>query len=164
MNIVRAFVGVHDLQIHQMARDAVFVGDAVAAVHIARDACNLQRLAATVALHDRGDFGRGAALVFEPPQAQAALQSEADFGLHIGELFLDQLIRRERATELLTLHDIASRTQPAILGRAERAPRNAVTRRIETGERPFQAERARQLVFVGDEHLVHDDFAGDRCA
>lgn len=38
MHIVRAFVGVGDFEVHQMAGDPEFVADAVAAHHVARQA------------------------------------------------------------------------------------------------------------------------------
>jgi hypothetical protein len=56
MNIVRAFISIHDFQIHDMTNDAVFVGDAVATQHVARGTRDIKRLAAGVALHDRGDL------------------------------------------------------------------------------------------------------------
>src|SRR3989344_8758882 len=50
VHIVRAFVGVHHFQIHQVAGHTKLVADAVAAHHVARQAGNVQRLAAAVAL------------------------------------------------------------------------------------------------------------------
>src|SRR5256885_8802399 len=99
VDVVRAFVGIDHLQFDDVADDAELVGDAVAAEHIAGDARNVERLAARVALHDRGDLDRGAALVLHAPEAQAALQAEGDLGLHVGELLLDQLVRGERPAE-----------------------------------------------------------------
>src|SRR5690606_29779833 len=75
VNVVRALVGVDHLEVHEVADHAVLVGDAVAAVHVARHARDLERLAARVALHDRGDLRRRLAFVLEPPEAQAALQA-----------------------------------------------------------------------------------------
>src|ERR1019366_8576097 len=50
MNILSPLVGIHDLEIDQMPDHAKFVGDAVAAQHIARHARDFQRLAAGIAL------------------------------------------------------------------------------------------------------------------
>src|SRR5205823_2698849 len=86
VDVVRAFVGIDHLEVDDVADDAELVGDAVAAQHVAREARDLQRLAARVALHDRGDLDRRAALVLHAPEAQAALQAEGDLGLHVGEL------------------------------------------------------------------------------
>jgi hypothetical protein len=66
--------------------------DAVAAVHVAGDAGDVERLAAVVALHDRDHLGRHRALVEEAADAQRALQAERDLGLHVGELLLHQLV------------------------------------------------------------------------
>ena len=61
MDIVRALVGVHGLQVHHVANDVVVVHDAVAAVNVPREARDLERLAARVALEDRCDLRRGRA-------------------------------------------------------------------------------------------------------
>ena len=46
VHVVRAFVGVHDLEVDEMPDDAELVDDAVAAEHVARDARDVERLAA----------------------------------------------------------------------------------------------------------------------
>src|SRR5947208_9854352 len=162
--IVRALVGVHHLEVYHVAHHAELVRDAVAAQHVAREARDLQRLAAGVALHDRGDLGRVGAFVFHAPEAQHALQSQAYFRLHVGELLLDELVRGERPAELLAVEHVLAGAVPAILGRAERAPGDSVTRRVQAGERAFQAFDAREQALFRNEHLVHHDFAGDRGA
>ena len=92
MDVVGAFVGVDDFEVDEVAGDAVFIGDAVAAEHVAGGASDVQALAAAVALHDGGDLDRCRAFVLHAAQAQAALQAQCDFSLHVGQLFLDQLI------------------------------------------------------------------------
>ena len=42
VNIMRTFIGIHRFQIHYMPDDMIFIGDAVAAVHIARGARDLK--------------------------------------------------------------------------------------------------------------------------
>src|SRR5678809_1320346 len=74
VDVVRAFVGVDHLEVHHVADHAELVRDAVAAEHVARHARDVQRLAAGVALHDRGDLDGGRALVLHAAEAQAALQ------------------------------------------------------------------------------------------
>src|SRR5687767_12190853 len=88
VDVVRALVGVHHLEVHHVADDAELIRDAVAAEHVARRAGDVERLAARVPLHDRGDLHRRAALVLHAPEAQAALQAERNLGLHVGELLL----------------------------------------------------------------------------
>src|SRR6185369_10381913 len=100
---------------------------------------DLERLAAGVALHDRRDLRRRLALVLEAPEPQATLQPDRDLGLHVGKLLLDQLIRGERPAELLAVERVLARRVPAELRSAKRAPRDAVTRGIETTERSLQA-------------------------
>ena len=56
MNVMRAFVGVDRLQVLGVAHDVVFDLYAVTAVHVARHASDIQRLAASVALDDRDHF------------------------------------------------------------------------------------------------------------
>ena len=83
-----AFVGVHGFQIHHVADDVVFFGDAVAAVHVSCHAGNVEGLAAVVALH-QGDGGSGDGAALEAPtQRQSAMQAQCDFGLHVGQFFL----------------------------------------------------------------------------
>ena len=45
MDVMRAFVGVHDLEIDEMTDDTKLVDDAIAAEHVASDACDVERLA-----------------------------------------------------------------------------------------------------------------------
>ena len=58
-----AFISIDGLKIHRMADDVIFVGNAVPAVHIARHAGNVERLAAIIALHQRDHFRRGEAFI-----------------------------------------------------------------------------------------------------
>jgi hypothetical protein len=55
-----------------VADDVVLVVDAVAAVHVARHARDVQRLAAAVALDQADHLGRGAAFVEQPPTRRQA--------------------------------------------------------------------------------------------
>src|SRR5437773_2635395 len=146
VDVVRAFVGVDHLEVDDMADDAELVRDAVAAEHVARGARDVECLAAGIAFHDRGDLDRRGAFVLHAPEAQAALQAERDLGLHVGELLLDQLVRGERPAELLALEDVSPRAVPAVLGGAERAPGDAVARRVEAGERALEAAHFRERV------------------
>jgi len=63
MDVVRALVGVDGFQIHQMADHVKFVVDAVAAMHVAGEPGDVERLAAIVALQHRDRLGRTALLV-----------------------------------------------------------------------------------------------------
>src|SRR5258707_15702894 len=118
VDVVRAFVGIDDLEVDEVADDAELVGDAVAAEHVARHARDVERLAAGISLHDRGDFHRSGAVVLHAAQAQAALQAEGDLGLHVGELLLHELVGGERSPELLAVEHILPCPVPAVLGSA----------------------------------------------
>ena len=50
VNVVRAFVGVDSLEVHDMPNDVVLVGDPVPAQHVAARPGNVQRLSAVVSL------------------------------------------------------------------------------------------------------------------
>ena len=58
MDIVRALIGVDRLQIHHVADHVKLVMDAVAAVHVAGEAGDIERLAAIIALQHRDRLGR----------------------------------------------------------------------------------------------------------
>ena len=62
------------------------------------------------------------ALVLQAAEPQAALQAERDFGRHVGQLLLDQLVRGERTAELLAVDHILPRRLVAGLGRTQRTP------------------------------------------
>ncbi len=82
-----------------------------------------------------------------------------------GELQLDELGGRERPAELLAVERVLARGVPAELGRAQRAPGDAVARAVEAAERPLAGRsRPGRSWLLGHEHLVHHDLAGDRGA
>src|SRR6266849_6270063 len=63
VDVMRALVSVDRLEVHDVANHVELVGDAVAAMHVARDAGDVERLAAIVALQQRDHLGHRAALV-----------------------------------------------------------------------------------------------------
>ena len=78
MDIVRALIGVHRLQVRRMAHDRKLSRNAVAAMHVARNAGDGERLAAIVAL-DQADRLRDQLAFVEPAaDAQRRLQAERD--------------------------------------------------------------------------------------
>ncbi len=161
---MRAFVGVDRFQVHHVAHHAVFVRDAVAAVHVAGVARDLERLADVVALDDRDHLRREPPFVHQPPDPERRLQPESDLRLHIGELFLEKLGGGQWAAELLAIQPILARGVEAELGRPHRSPADPVTRAVQTTERPFQPLDMGQDRILADLHVFHDDHAGDRRA
>src|SRR3954467_2517223 len=71
VNVVGALVGVDGFQVLRVAHDVVFLLDAVAAVHVAGNARNVERLTAVVAFDERDHLGRGPALVEEASDPEA---------------------------------------------------------------------------------------------
>src|SRR5262245_13099398 len=106
VDVVRALVGVDHLEVDDVADDAELIRNSVAAEHVARGARDVERLAAGIPFHDRGDLDRGRAFVLHTAKAQAALEAERDLGLHVGELLLDELVGGERAPELLAIEHV----------------------------------------------------------
>ena len=113
MHVVRAFVSVHRLQVHDVADDMILIHDAIAAVHVAGDAGDVQRLAAVVALQQADHLRRGVMLVDQPPQPQDGVQPQRDLGLHIGQLLLHKLRRCQRTPEHHALKRVFPGRMPA---------------------------------------------------
>ena len=101
------------------------------------------------------------AVLLHAAKSKAALQTQRDVAHHVREFLLNQLIGGERAAELLAVEHVLPRDGEAGLGGAERAPGDAVARRVEAGERTLQACHLGQQVFVRREGAVEHDLAGD---
>lgn len=114
MDVVRALIGVDRLKVLGVAHDVIFDLNAVAAMHVAGLAGDIQRLAAIVALDDGDHFRRHLMLVHQLADAQRCLKAERDFGLHVGELLLVKLHAGERLAELLAVETILPGAEPAI--------------------------------------------------
>src|SRR3546814_2026436 len=76
--------------------------------------------------------------------------------LHIGELQLPDLVRRERAPELLAFARVTPRRFIAEFGRAHRAPADAVARAVEATERTFEPRHMRLQRILADLDPVQD--------
>src|SRR5215475_689032 len=74
VDVVSPLIGVHGFQIRGVAHHVIFDLDAVAAVHVAAGAGDVQGFAAIVALDDGDHLRRRLALVHQPADAQRALQ------------------------------------------------------------------------------------------
>src|SRR5262245_39248151 len=142
--VVRPLIRVDRLQVHRMAHDVELERDAVAAVHVARHAGDVQRLADICPLDDGDHLRRHLALVEEAADAQGALQAERDLRLHVGELLLHQLRCRQRPAELLALQRVLARPVPAILRRPHGPPGDAVAGAVEAPERAREPRDVRQ--------------------
>ena len=90
------------------------------------------------------------------------MQGQGDVGLHICQLFLDQLVGRQRPTELLAVQHILASGVPAIFGGTQSTPGNTVAGGVQAGERPLQPSHVREGVFFRHKDAVHHDLASDR--
>ena len=70
VDVVGTFVSVHGFQVRGVAHHMIFDLDAVAAVHVAGHARDVERLAAIVALDERDHLGREFSLVHQTADAQ----------------------------------------------------------------------------------------------
>src|SRR3954470_14944660 len=109
VNVVRALVSVDGFEIAQHAHHVKLVGDAVAAMHVAGEARDVEGLAAIVALEQRHRRRPRPARFHQPPEPVRRVQAERDFGLHVGELLLHELIGGERTAELLAIEHVLAR-------------------------------------------------------
>ncbi|OIQ68862.1 hypothetical protein GALL_495410 [mine drainage metagenome] len=144
-----------------MPHHVIFDLDAVAAVHVAGHARDIERFAAIVALDDGNHLRRHLAFVHQAPDAQGGLQAQRNVGLHVRKLFLNELRRRERAVELLAVERVLPRTVHAVFRGPHRAPGNAVAGAVEAAERSLQAGNVGQQRALRHLHAFHHDFAGD---
>ena len=89
------------------------------------------------------------------------MQAKCDFGLHVGQFFLDQLGLCQWLSELHAVQRVLAGTKPAIFSRAQCAPGNAVACLVQATEWAFEAADVGQYIGFRHKHIVHDDFAGD---
>ena len=138
MHIVSTLIGVDGFQVDHVADHVVLIVNAVTPVHVAGHASDVQSLAAAVAFNQADHFWNGFSFVHESTHAQAGLQTQTDFGLHVGQLLLNQLILGKRATKLNAVHGVLASTVPAVFCSAQSAPSNAVTGFVQAAEGALQ--------------------------
>src|SRR5690606_22650262 len=93
-----------------------------------------------------------------------SLEAKRDLGLHVGQLLLVELGRCQGPAELLPVKTILTCAEPAVFRSAHHAPRNAITRPIETAKRSLQARNMRKKRLLSHFDTIHHDFTGDGCA
>ena len=116
----------------------------------------MKRLAAIVPLHDADHLRRDATGVLQPPDTEARLQAEGDLRVGVGKLLLHELERRERALELVPLERVLPGLRQTRLERAHHAPRNAVPRAVEAGERRAEPDGGGHQRVVRRSDVVHE--------
>src|SRR3546814_15184588 len=78
VDVVRALIGVDRLQVGRVAHHLEFGADAVAAVHVAGDAGDIQRLAAIVALEQADRPGAPFPFVHPPAHPERVFEAAGD--------------------------------------------------------------------------------------
>ena len=164
MDIMRAFVGVDRFEVHHVADDLIFLGNPVAAMHVAGLTGDIQSLADIVTLHDRDHIRREPALVDKSPDPQGRLQAQRDVGHHVGELLLEQLRAGKRLAELLAVEAILAGTVPAIFGRTKNTPGDAIAGAVEAAKGALEPGYVWQKRIFADFNAVHDRIAHPNCA
>src|SRR5690606_19602446 len=134
MHVMSTFIGIDRLKVLGVPHHVIRALNAVAAMHVASLARNVERLAAIVAFDQRNHFRGRLRLVKQLADAQRSLKAERNLGLHVGKLLLVELRRSERPAELLAVKPILARPEPAIPRSPHHAPRNAITRPVEAAE------------------------------
>ena len=140
MHVVRAFIGVDRLQVRGVAHHLELGLDAVAAMHVARDAGDIERLAAIVALDDarsspapsrpRPSAGRRAATPAGRARSRSACRRASAGPAALAASGRPNCLRSSVYWRARCL---------AGLRRAHRAPGDAVAGAVEAAERPLQA-------------------------
>ena len=132
-----AFVGVDCFQVDHVANDMVFVVNAVAAMHVARHPSHIQGLAAAVALDQADHLWHRLTFVHQTANSQAALQTQTDFGLHVGQFLLDQLVLCQGAAKLNAVHGVLAGAVPAVFCCTQSTPCNAIASFVQATKRTF---------------------------
>jgi len=129
VDVVRAFVGRDGLEVTEVAHDRVFERDAVAAEDVAADARGLERDADVVALDHRDVRGVELLCFFQAGDFEGLELGARDLGEHLGELRLDELVRRDRfVAELDAVLGVVDGAVEARGRGADDAPRDAEAR------------------------------------
>ena len=134
MDVVRALIGVHRLEVRRVAHYLELSRDAVPAVHVARNPGDVEGLAAIVALDEADRLWDELARLKSTSYTERRLQPERNLCRHVRELQLDQLVRRERLAELLAVESVLTRRAVAGFRGAHRTPGDAVARAVEAPE------------------------------
>ena len=161
---MRALVSVDRFQVHHVADHLIFRRDPIAAMHVARGACYVERLADIVAFDDRDHIGREPAFIHQAAHPKRGLQTQRNIGEHVSELLLVELSACQRPPKLLAVETILPRGMHTKFSCAHRAPADAIARAVEASERPFKALHIGQQCVFAHMHIIHHDPARGRGA
>ena len=139
----------------------IFLMDAVAAVHVARHAGDVERLAAVIALDHRYHlWGESSLLVFQARHAGYSMKTQSDLSAHISHLFLHELGLSEGLAELLAVHSVFTGSMEAELSCTHGTPGNTESGLVEAAEGALETLNIQDVLF-GDLHIVQHDHSGD---
>ncbi len=161
---MRALVSVDRFQVHHVADHLIFRRDPIAAMHVARGACYIERLADIVAFDDRDHIGREPAFIHQAAHPKRGLQTQRNIGEHVSELLLVELSACQRPPKLLAVETILPRGMHTKFSCAHRAPADAIARAVEASKRPFKALHIGQQRVFAYMHIIHHDPARGRGA
>ena len=88
------------------------------------------------------------------------LNAKHNFGLHIGKLFLNELVGRERPAKLAPFQRVGPRGFETGFGRAHRPPTDAEAGVTEAAKGRFQPDCARQDVLFWHRNAIHAGWRG----
>ena len=137
------------------------LGNAISAVHVPGRTRNVERFAAVVALHQRDHFRSSPAVIHQAANTQSTLETEGDFGLHVGQFFLEQLGLSQRLAELFAIKTVLTGGVPTGFGGPHHAPGDAIARTVQATKGTFQAFDVGQKGVFADFDFVENDLAGD---
>jgi hypothetical protein len=139
----------------------ILSADAIAAVHVTRQARDVQRLAGAL-LRLSSDTISGLALPSSRRRLrcrQASRPSVISVCMSASFFWINWLAASGRP-ELLAIECILARGMPAEFCRAHGAPADAEARVVEAGEGGTNTARLGQALRLRDEHVVHQDHSG----
>src|SRR6266849_3738209 len=146
VDVVRAFVRVNGLKVHEMPNDGIAICDADGAQYVARLARAFERHPNVVPLRQRNLRGECRPRLHHAGKTQREQLRLRNLLHHPDEFFLHQLETGNRATKLHSRFGVGERRFVTIDGRANHTPGNAHTRLRKTGQRRAQPRRLGQAV------------------
>ena len=89
MHVMRPLICVDRFKIGRMAHNLETLSNAIAPMHVSANPGDIQSFAAIVAFHQANELWAGRAVVHHLTQSEGRLQTQRNFGLHIGQFFLE---------------------------------------------------------------------------
>jgi hypothetical protein len=138
MNVVCAFIGIHNFEVKHVSYDRKIAGDTVTAQHVSSVPGDLECFATGITLNQTDKVWRYRAVTHQDASSMTGLQANADLRLHVSQLELDQLLTCQGDIELLPIQRVLSSGLPARLCCTQCTPGNAIARIIQTPKGPLQ--------------------------